>query len=459
MADLEKGRSRMMKGLPGINPPDRMLVIVNRNSNDTRALTKDLRTLSALVAIAEAQVSTEGAAEKVTRVGGQRVFVLWRSYGNRPGERRQVIAHELVHVALAKRAGGRIPVWLSEGIAMYASGDKRAGDAGALLSGARLKDSSKQAASEKALSLTKLAQPDAFDRMSAIPLSFAYSYASAAAYAIASNHGGGKALLRLYASFNSEKHKGRPGAKLSNKVFKKVLKKSLRRRSRRRSTPTPGPTPVQVASLLGRHARASRSRDDPRSSGASRRGAGAGDRGGPRRALVSAAGARRARSGGAGPARRAARPARQVPRVGALRRRVPAHAPAHDGHVAAGPGPPTRYMRVRLGLGDHELVFDDPRRFGTGELALGPEAFDAFFDARLGVEPLERDFTGDHLYALAKTPARRLRRSCSTRSASRASGTSTPTRRYSAPASTRCGPRTSSRGRSARRCATRSWSR
>ena len=59
--------------------------------------------------------------------------------------------------------------------------------------------------------------------------------------------------------------------------------------------------------------------------------------------------------------------------------------------------------RVRIGLGDHELVFDDPRRFGTGELALGPEALDAFFDARLGVEPLERDFTGDHLYSLAQT--------------------------------------------------------
>src|SRR5690349_8802952 len=54
-------------------------------------------------------------------------------------------------------------------------------------------------------------------------------------------------------------------------------------------------------------------------------------------------------------------------------------------------------------LGDHELAFADPRRFGTGELALGPEARAAFFDARLGVEPLERDFTGDHLYALART--------------------------------------------------------
>ena len=63
----------------------------------------------------------------------------------------------------------------------------------------------------------------------------------------------------------------------------------------------------------------------------------------------------------------------------------------------------SRHTRVRIDLGDHRLVFDDPRRFGTGELAVGPEALAAFFDARLGVEPLERDFTGDRLYALAKT--------------------------------------------------------
>jgi formamidopyrimidine-DNA glycosylase len=63
----------------------------------------------------------------------------------------------------------------------------------------------------------------------------------------------------------------------------------------------------------------------------------------------------------------------------------------------------TRHERVRFSLGDHELVFDDPRRFGTGELALGPDALEAFFSARLGVEPLEQDFTGDHLFALART--------------------------------------------------------
>jgi formamidopyrimidine-DNA glycosylase len=61
------------------------------------------------------------------------------------------------------------------------------------------------------------------------------------------------------------------------------------------------------------------------------------------------------------------------------------------------------HARVRFALGDRELIFDDPRRFGTGELALGPDALAAFFDARLGVEPLEQSFTAEHLYRLART--------------------------------------------------------
>jgi formamidopyrimidine-DNA glycosylase len=73
------------------------------------------------------------------------------------------------------------------------------------------------------------------------------------------------------------------------------------------------------------------------------------------------------------------------------------------GTLLLDPAPPPRHARVRLAVGDHELVFDDPRRFGTGELALGPDALAAFFDARLGVEPLAREFTAEHLHTLART--------------------------------------------------------
>ena len=66
------------------------------------------------------------------------------------------------------------------------------------------------------------------------------------------------------------------------------------------------------------------------------------------------------------------------------------------------PGAPP-YVRVWLRVGDRALAFADQRRFGTGELALGVDALEAFFAARLGVEPLDGEFTAAHLHALART--------------------------------------------------------
>ena len=62
-----------------------------------------------------------------------------------------------------------------------------------------------------------------------------------------------------------------------------------------------------------------------------------------------------------------------------------------------------RYARVRFDLDDgHHLLFCDPRRFGTGELAVGHEALQRFFAARLGVEPLGPEFTGERLRELVR---------------------------------------------------------
>ncbi len=67
------------------------------------------------------------------------------------------------------------------------------------------------------------------------------------------------------------------------------------------------------------------------------------------------------------------------------------------------PPPGTPYERVRWVLGDgHELRFCDPRRFGTGELALGTGARDAFFAGRLGLEPLDGELTGEALRRMAR---------------------------------------------------------
>src|SRR5918997_948877 len=69
------------------------------------------------------------------------------------------------------------------------------------------------------------------------------------------------------------------------------------------------------------------------------------------------------------------------------------------GTVLLDPPPETPYTRVRFVLDDgRRLSFCDPRRFGTGELALGYDDLEEFLDARLGVEPLSPDFTTEHLY-------------------------------------------------------------
>ena len=72
------------------------------------------------------------------------------------------------------------------------------------------------------------------------------------------------------------------------------------------------------------------------------------------------------------------------------------------GTLLLDPPDPPPHTRVTFDLGDHRLQFVDPRRFGTGELALGEEAKQAFFAQRLGVEPFDDEFTAEHLYDLAR---------------------------------------------------------
>jgi len=76
------------------------------------------------------------------------------------------------------------------------------------------------------------------------------------------------------------------------------------------------------------------------------------------------------------------------------------------GVVLYEPDPEPVHTRVRLELGSgrmrRKLVIVDPRRFGTGELLAGSPALEAFFAARLGLEPFDERFTGEHLRALAR---------------------------------------------------------
>src|SRR5271170_2143866 len=73
------------------------------------------------------------------------------------------------------------------------------------------------------------------------------------------------------------------------------------------------------------------------------------------------------------------------------------------GTVLVDPDPEPAHTRVRVQLGSgRRLALVDPRRFGTGELLLGADAMDAFFAARLGLEPLDPDCTPGHLRGLAR---------------------------------------------------------
>jgi formamidopyrimidine-DNA glycosylase len=67
------------------------------------------------------------------------------------------------------------------------------------------------------------------------------------------------------------------------------------------------------------------------------------------------------------------------------------------GPLPAGPG-----RRGAGADGARRLAIVDPRRFGTGELLAGSEALEAFFARRLGLEPLDRGFTAEHLRAVAR---------------------------------------------------------
>ncbi len=73
------------------------------------------------------------------------------------------------------------------------------------------------------------------------------------------------------------------------------------------------------------------------------------------------------------------------------------------GAVLLEPKPEPKHVSARLDLGaKRRLVVVDPRRFGTGELLLGPEALERFFATRLGVEPFGDAFTGEYLRAQAR---------------------------------------------------------
>ena len=74
------------------------------------------------------------------------------------------------------------------------------------------------------------------------------------------------------------------------------------------------------------------------------------------------------------------------------------------GTLLLDPAGPPAHTRVVFALdgGAHRVWFVDPRRFGTGELAVGATEAQRFFEARLGVEPFDPAFTGRRLRAVTR---------------------------------------------------------
>ena len=72
-----------------------------------------------------------------------------------------------------------------------------------------------------------------------------------------------------------------------------------------------------------------------------------------------------------------------------------------------------RFLRVRFELDDgSQVLFTDQRRFGTGVVLLGDDALAAYFDARLGVEPLAPTSRPRRSARWPAAGERRSRRSC-----------------------------------------------
>jgi hypothetical protein len=206
-AALETGRRQVAAALPGVRVPDHLAVLVAASADQARALTRRIQGIESLAAVAEAIVRVRGPAERVSQVAGQRLIVIWPEFAAQGAvDRQRVVTHELTHAALAARTSGRTPSWLVEGVALFASDDRRAGETGRLLAGAQPAGGGREAALG-ASSLTALARPTAIGRLTGIAQAAAYGYASAAAFAIAQRFGR-EGLMRLYDAFNDPALRG-----------------------------------------------------------------------------------------------------------------------------------------------------------------------------------------------------------------------------------------------------------
>jgi hypothetical protein len=223
---FEGGYARMGEVLRRPRLRRRYLVVVADRAGAARALTRRIRGVESLAALSDSEVREMGPAQRVTEVSSQRLLVVWPSFSTLDADgRTRVVTHELTHAALAGVTSGRTPAWLVEGMALYVSEDRRAGEA------AELVVSATSAAARRALTLAGLSRPDAIARLDGDPQSAAYAYASAAAFYIVGRFGR-KRYLELYDAFNDEDLTGRTGTEVTSRAVERTLGRSLSRLDR-----------------------------------------------------------------------------------------------------------------------------------------------------------------------------------------------------------------------------------
>jgi hypothetical protein len=223
---LELGYARMGDVLERPRLRRRYLVVVAGEARAARALTQRISGVGGLAAISDSQVREAGPAKTVSEVPSQRLVVVWPPFSTLDsGGRLRVVTHELTHAGLAGVTSGRTPAWLLEGMALYVSQDRRAGEAAELIADAG------SAAAQRALTLRGLSRPDAMARLHGNSQRAAYAYASAAAFYIAGRFGR-RRYLELYDAFNDEALKGDAGTALTDRAVRRTLGLSLGRLER-----------------------------------------------------------------------------------------------------------------------------------------------------------------------------------------------------------------------------------
>ena len=224
---FESGYARMGEVLRRPRLRRRYLVVVADQARAARALTRRIRGVEGLAAISDSEVRETGPAQRVTEVPSQRLLVVWPPFSTLDADgRMRVVTHELTHAALAGVTSGRTPAWLLEGMALYVSEDRRAGEAAELVVSASLRRLAR-----RALTLPASRAPTRSRACTATPQAAAYAYASAAAFYIVGRFGR-KRYLELYDAFNDEDLTGRAGTEVTSRAVERTLGVSLSRLDR-----------------------------------------------------------------------------------------------------------------------------------------------------------------------------------------------------------------------------------